>query len=103
MTEQAKRGRKPKEKKEFMISTETDRLKIENAIKEASNSKTRIAAENDNIKSIKDVMKEELGMPPKLFNQMLKIYHAQEFAKKRAEDEQVEETYRKVFKVTDVD
>ena len=33
MTEQAKRGRKPKEKKEFMISTETDRLKIENAIK----------------------------------------------------------------------
>lgn len=97
-----KRGRPAKEKVEFVMpSTEKEVLQIQNAIKEASNSKTRIEGENDNIKSIKEILKEELGMPPKLFNQMLKAYHKSAFDEQISEAEAFEETYRKVFKITD--
>ena len=96
-----KRGRPAKEKKEFMISTESDRLRIEQNVIEASNSKIRIEGENGNIKSIRELLLEELGMPAKLLNEMLTTYHMRQFGEKTAASEQFEETYRKVFKGKD--
>ena len=93
------RGRPKKEIIDFVMpSTEKDITRIRDNITEAYNSMVRIAGEKDHIKSIRDLLKEELGMPPKLFNQMAKTYYKSTFSQEISEKETFEETYSKVFK-----
>ena len=56
-------GRKKKEPVEFVMPTNpSDIQKIENAVKEASNSLIRIESERDLIKEIKERLKSGLGL-----------------------------------------
>ena len=65
---------------EFIMPTDPkDIQKLQEAIKEASNSLLRTEAERDLIKNIKADMKEAFGMPPKIFTRLVKTYHAQNF------------------------
>jgi len=82
----------------FIMPTGTeDVLKIENAIKEASNSFLRADAERELLKDIKYNMKELFGMPPKLFTRLAKTYHAQNFFEQVSQDEEYEALYESIF------
>lgn len=56
---------------EFMW-TPPEREKINNAVDEAVDSLTRIQAEKDHMKDIVEVLKEDVGMKPALFNALVK-------------------------------
>lgn len=58
---------------------------VSNAINEAVESKTLIAAQNDHLKDIASRMKEEYDIPPAIFNKLVK--HAYDEASKDAEDQ----------------
>lgn len=95
MTVQTNNKRK---KVEFVMPTSpTDVLKIKNAVKEASNSLLRIEAERENIKAIREVLKDELGLPNAKFNEITKLYHKQNYSEVVAKDEEKVELYVKVF------
>lgn len=83
---------------EFIMPTDPkDIQKLQEAIKEASNSLLRTEAERDLIKNIKADMKEAFGMPPKIFTRLVKTYHAQNFHEQVSQDEAYEELYEKLF------
>lgn len=95
MTVQTNNKRK---KVEFVMPTSpADVLKIKNAVKEASNSMLRIEAERENIKAIREVLKDELGLPNPKFNEITKLYHKQNYSEVVAKDEEKVELYVKVF------
>lgn len=79
-------------------SDEKSRVSIINSVKEASNSKIRIEAEKDLIKDIAAKMKDELGMPPAVFNQLVNTYHKQDAAERQAKAEEFFEIYEVLFK-----
>lgn len=81
----------------IMPTSPSDLKKIEDAVKEASNSKLRVEAERDFMKDLKKKMKEELGMPPKLFSKLANTYHNQNYSTVVTETESFVETYEKVF------
>lgn len=83
---------------EFIMPTDPKEIqKLQEAIKEASNSLLRTEAERDLIKNIKTDMKEAFGMPPKIFTRLVKTYHAQNFHEQVSQDEAYEELYEKLF------
>jgi hypothetical protein len=83
---------------EFTLpSDEKSRKSIVAAIKEASNSKTRIDAERDLIKEIAARVKEEQNMPPALFNSLVSAYHKQDLDKKQEKTEEFFDTYSVLF------
>ena len=65
----------------------SDLKKIDAALQEISNSKTRIEAERDLIKEITDNIAEEHDMPKKLINQLAKVYHMRNFAEEVSQQE----------------
>ncbi len=94
-------GRKKKEPVEFVMPTNpSDIQKIENAVKEASNSLIRIESERDLIKEIKERLKDELGLPPKKAQELIKIYHKQNYSEVVGKFEETSELYEKVFGAT---
>lgn len=94
MTVQTKKSKKV----EFVMPTSpADVLKIKNAVKEASNSLLRIEAERENIKAIREVLNDELGLPNAKFNEITKLYHKQNYSEVVAKDEEKVELYVKVF------
>ena len=94
-------GRKKKEPVEFVMPTNpSDIQKIENAVKEASNSLIRIESERDLIKEIKERLKDELGIPPQKMQELIKIYHKQNYSEVVGKFEETSELYEKVFGVT---
>ena len=94
-------GRKKKEPVEFVMPTNTkDIQRIENAIKEASNSLIRIESERELIKEIKEALKEELGLPPKKTQELITIYHKQNYSEVVGKFEETSELYEKVFGAT---
>lgn len=93
-------GKKPmKEKKEKKVfNVDTDSAELAGMIKEASNVKTMIEAENDKLKDIKDRAKSELGVEASMFNAILRIYHKQERDQFETQSEEVVDTYDRIFK-----
>lgn len=88
----------PKEKAPFVLPTSPEDIKkINQAIREASNSLIREESEKEFRKGVRDKLKEELNLPPKLFNKMLKVYHKQNFPEERNAAEEFEVMYEKVF------
>jgi hypothetical protein len=80
------------------ISSETDRKKLYDAIKECSNSMTRIAAEKDLIKEAVKNVCEELKLPKRLVNRLVKVYHKQNYDEEVATHEQFEQLYETIVK-----
>ena len=90
-------GKKAKKVEFVMPTTPADVLRIKNAVKEASDSMAHIKGERENIKAIRDLLKEELGLPNAKFNEITKLYHKQNYSEVVAKDEEKVELYVKVF------
>ena len=69
------------------ITTE-DRKKVQNALKEMSDSMTRVQAEKDLQKDIAQRMLDEIGVPKKDFNKLARIYHASNLMEEAARNEE---------------
>lgn len=80
------------------ISSDSDRKKLYDAIKECSNSMTRIAAEKDLIKEAVKHVCEELKLPKRLVNRLVKVYHKQNYDEEVATHEQFEQLYETIVK-----
>lgn len=68
--------------------TAEDRKKIQKALREMSDSMTRVAAEKDLQKDIAQTLFEDLGVPKKDFNKLAKIYHASNLMEEAAKNEE---------------
>jgi len=70
------------------VITEEHRKQIQGALKEMSNSLTRIEGERDHMKAISDKILEDCLVPKKDFNKLAKIYHASNLAQECAKSEE---------------
>lgn len=77
--------------------TREDANKLRNAIKEASDIKLMIEAKQDAIKDIRTMVKDDLGMKPKMFNKMVSVYHKRNYEEVTGENNEFEELYQEVL------
>lgn len=82
-----------------MISNQEDRKKFNQALQEASNSMTRIAAEKDLIKEIVSDLSEKFELPKKTINKLAKVYHKQNFSQEAQQFDELETLYEEVVKL----
>ena len=68
--------------------TSEDRKKVQGALKEMSDSMTRVSAEKDLQKDIAQRMLDEVGVPKKDFNKLARIYHASNLMEEAARNEE---------------
>ena len=82
------------------ISDPVARKKIKDALEEISYSLTRIEAERDLIKEIKNTLHEEYNeyLTKKQIAKMAKVYHKQSFDEEVADHDQFESLYQEVVK-----
>lgn len=78
------------------ISSVADRKKIRDALQEASNSMTRIAAERDLIKDIAKDLADNYQLPKKQVNKMIRVYYKQSFSEEVAQQDEFEQLYDQV-------
>lgn len=78
------------------ISSIEDRKKIFGAVREISNSMTRIEAERDLIKDIVKDVADNFQISRKVVNKMAKVYHKQSLSQTVAEHEEFVEMYDEV-------
>lgn len=68
--------------------TDKDRQVIQGALREMSDSMTRVSAEKDLQKDIAQKMLDDLGVPKAQFNKLAKIYHASNLMEEAAKNEE---------------
>jgi methyl-accepting chemotaxis protein len=68
--------------------TDKDRKDIQNALREMSDSMTRVSAEKDLQKDIAQKILDEIGVPKREFNKLAKIYHASNLMEEAARNEE---------------
>lgn len=68
--------------------TSEDRKKVQDALREMSDSMTRVSAEKDLQKDIAQRMLDEVGVPKKDFNKLARIYHASNLMEEAARNEE---------------
>lgn len=68
--------------------TDADRKTIQSALREMSNSMTRVSAEKDLQKDIAAKIAEDLNVPKAQFNKLAKIYHASNLMEEAAKNEE---------------
>ena len=76
-----------------MLSNPADREKLLAAIKEMSNSMTRVDAEKDFQKDAIDKISDELDLEKKHVRKLAAIYHRQNFNAVQQEQEDLQELY----------
>ena len=77
-------------------SSPDDRKKIRGALEEISNSLTRIGAERSLIKEILQDVEDKFELPKKYTRKVAKIFHKQNFAEVKTEQEDLETIYETV-------
>ena len=75
------------------LSNPADRKAVYDALREISNSLTRMEAERDLISETLKSVKDKFELPPKYVRTLAKIYHKQNFNQVKAEQEEVEYLY----------
>ncbi len=78
------------------LSNPADRKAVHDALREISNSMTRIEAERDLIKETLNMLKDNYELPTKYTRKLAKIYHKQNFNEVKSEQADIEELYEKV-------
>jgi len=63
------------------------RDELRKALREMSDSMTRVASEKDHMKAIAEKMKEEYQVPKRYFNKLARIYHAANLMDEMARNE----------------
>ena len=81
------------------ISSPEDRKKIKDALQEISNSMTRIEAERDFIKDVKNDLHDQFKeiLTKKQISKMARVYHRQNFTEEVAAAEEFESLYETVI------
>ena len=77
-------------------SSPEDRKKIKDALIEISTSLTRVEAERDLIKDILAEVEDKFELPKKYTRKLARIYHKQNYAEIRQEQDDVETLYETV-------
>jgi len=80
-----------------MLTNPKDKEKLTNAIKEMSNSMTRIDAEKDLQKDIIEKAADDTGVDKKYIKKLSAIYHKQTFTQVQTEREELEDLYESLF------
>lgn len=80
-----------------MITNPKDKEKLTAAIKELSNSMTRIDAEKDFQKEAIDKVSDDTGVDKKYVKKLAAIYHRQTFSQVQTEREELEGLYEDLF------
>lgn len=78
-------------------SSPDDRKAIFDAIKEVSNSKTRMEAERDYQKDTFKMLEENFNIKAKYFRRMAKDYHKQQFKKSMDENDAYSDLYTTII------
>ena len=78
------------------LSNPADRKAIYDAIREISNSMTRMEAERDLISETLKAVKDKFELPPKYTRTLAKIYHKQNFQQVKDEQTEVEHLYESI-------
>jgi regulator of replication initiation timing len=81
-------------------SSPADRKAIYDALKEISNSMTRIEGERDYIKEAINNTCENYNLNRKTFRRMAKVYHKQNFNREKEEHEEFETMYETITNTT---
>ena len=81
-------------------SSPADRKAIYDALKEISNSMTRIEAERDLIREAIDNTCENFNLNKKTLRRMAKVYHKQNFNQEKEEHEEFETMYSVITNTT---
>lgn len=81
-----------------MLSNPEDRQKLLKVIKDCSDSMTRAKSEKDFVREAVAEISEELEVPKRLVNRMVKVYHKQNFDEEVAVQDQFETLYQTVVK-----
>ena len=81
-----------------ILSNPEDRQKLLKVIKDCSDSMTRAKSEKDFVREAVAEISEELEVPKRLVNRMVKVYHKQNFDEEVAVHEQFETLYESVVK-----
>jgi len=77
-------------------STPEDKLKLLQSLRELSASMTRVEAERDLIKNIKDNICEELQLNRKVLNKLARTYHKGNFSEEQEINKNFETLYETV-------
>ena len=75
------------------LSNPADRKAVYDALREISNSLTRMEAERDLISETLKAVKDKFELPPKYVRTLAKIYHKQNFNQVKEEQAEVEYLY----------
>lgn len=78
--------------------TSTDKEKVKGAVKELSDSHTRIDSEKELQKEICEKIEDETGLSPKLLKRLAKVYYKSTFNKVEEENREFEEFYTIIMK-----
>lgn len=78
------------------VSNPADRKAVYDAIREISNSLTRMEAERDLISETLKAVKDKFELPPKYVRTLAKIYHKQNFQQVKDEQAEVEQLYESI-------
>lgn len=87
----------------IMPSSPKDIENIQNGIKEASGALLRIEAERELIKDIGAKLKDEVDLPPALFNKMARTYFKNEYATVTEKAEEFADAYETILGNMDPD
>lgn len=74
-----------------------DLERILKAVKSASDCLIRIDSEREELKAIAELMQEELELPKKYFNKMVKVYYKASFDKEVQDQEDFQQLYEAVI------
>ncbi len=78
------------------LSNPSDRKAVYDALREISNSMTRMEAERDLISETLKAVKDKYELPPKYTRTLAKIYHKQNFQQVKDEQSEVEVLYESI-------
>jgi len=82
-----------------MPSNTADLKKIDAALQQISDSKTRIEAEQDHIKEVVTTINEDFGLEKKLIRQLAKVWHMRNYAEEVTQQEDFQEAYEALTSV----
>lgn len=82
------------------VTSPADKKKILDAVREISNSLTRISAERDLMKDIVKDISDNFQIPRKVVNKIAKTYHKQNLTQEVQEHEEFVELYDSVTKTS---
>ena len=82
----------------LLVNNPKDKETIVNALKEWSNSATRIEAEKDFQKNVIEDLSDKVDIDKKYLNKLASMYHKQNFSQFQQEREEIEELYESVVR-----